>query len=73
MSSALATLTAVREAGLGLTVENGALRCRSTPSPEFLERLRTHKAELLGLLTGTLCRRWRLVAEEERHGARAAG
>jgi hypothetical protein len=40
-----------------LTVDPAGLRCRPTPSPELLARLRAHKAELLGLLTGTHCRR----------------
>jgi hypothetical protein len=52
-------LREARDAGLRLKVEGQeiALSAVEAPSPELLERLRTHKAELLGLLTGTHCRR----------------
>jgi hypothetical protein len=55
--TAAAALIAAREAGLTLTVEPHGLRCRPSPSPELLVRLRAHKAELLELLLGERCKR----------------
>jgi hypothetical protein len=51
-------LAAARAAGVALAADGTALRLRAerTPAPELLDRLRTHKAEILELLRGDRCR-----------------
>jgi hypothetical protein len=52
-------LREAQDAGVTLAAEGGQVRVSAAeaPSPELLARLRVHKAELLGLLTGDVCRR----------------
>ena len=42
--SAVATLRQAREAGIALKVEDIGLRCRPTPSPELLGRIRNRRS-----------------------------
>jgi TubC N-terminal docking domain len=59
MTAPVALLREARDAGVALAAEGGRVRLSADdpPSPELLARLCAHKAELLGLLTGTHCRR----------------
>jgi hypothetical protein len=59
MTAPAALLREAQDAGVTLAAEGGQVRVSAAeaPSPELLARLRAHKAELLGLLTGDVCRR----------------
>ena len=54
--SAGAVLAEARTAGFVLAVERGGLRCRPTPPPDLLDRLRTAKPELIAILRGDRCK-----------------
>jgi hypothetical protein len=57
VSAALALLAEATAAGMRVRLaDGGGLRASGRAPPDLLARLRAHKAELVGLLSGGVCR-----------------